>query len=278
MKKFSHLFLVVGFVVVSFSLQAQNKQLIKLWQTSATLKTPESAVLHKKTNTLYFSNIDGKPDSKDKQGSIGKINADGTKLIVDWVSGLSAPKGLAIYEGILYVADLDELVSIDLKSGKIITRIPVPGAKFLNDVTIDAKGIIYVSDMHTAKVHRFENGKVSTYLENQPGVNGLLADGEDLYLLENGTLLKTTKTKQSVNITEGIEPSTDGLCLTADKDFLVSCWTGIIYYVNSDGTKYQLLNTQDQQINTADIYLDAEKNILYVPTFFANKIVAYRLE
>lgn len=278
MKKHIAFLVVSAFFSFTFSLTAQTKQLIKLWQTSATLKTPESVVLDKNTNTLYFSNIDGAPDAKDQQGSIGKIDADGKNLNVEWVKGLNAPKGLAIFGSMLYVSDLTELVAIDLKTQKIVQHYPVAGAKFLNDVTVDDKGVIYVSDMHTAKVHRIENGKVSTYLENQPGVNGLLAVDSDLFLLCNGTLWKADKAKHLMKIMEGIEPSTDGLAQTADKDFIVSCWTGIIYYVNSDGSKYQLLNTQDLKINSADIYFDKTGKVLYVPTFFANKIVAYRLE
>jgi len=42
--------------------------------------------------TLYFSNIDGESNTKDHKGSIGKMNADGKMVIVDWVSGLNAPK------------------------------------------------------------------------------------------------------------------------------------------------------------------------------------------
>jgi hypothetical protein len=62
------------------------------------------------------------------------------------------------------------------------------------------------------------------------------------------------------------------------KDYVVSCWAGSIWYVNGDGTKQNLLDTREQKINTADIGYDAKNRIVYVPTFFKNKIVAYELK
>ncbi len=78
-------------------------------------------------------------------------------------------------------------------------------------------------------------------------------------------------------ITTGLDESSDGIIQTSNKDFIVSCWNGIIYNVKNDGSKEVLLDTRAQKINTADIGFDAVKNILYVPTFFKNKVVAYQL-
>ncbi len=257
---------------------AQNKELVKLWETDASLKVPESVLYNKESGVLYFSNIDGGSNTKDQKGSIGKMNADGKKLVVDWVTGLSAPKGMGIFEGFLYVADIDEVVVIDIEKGKITQRIPVEGAVFLNDITIAENGIVYVSDMKVGKVHRITNSKVETILDNLQGVNGLLEKGSDLYLLVNGTLWKNTATKQMTKIAEGMDESTDGVEQTRNGDFIVSCWSGIIYYIKADGTKRVLLDTRAEKMNTADIGFDANKNIVYVPTFFGNKVVAYQLK
>ena len=61
------------------------------------------------------------------------------------------------------------------------------------------------------------------------------------------------------------------------KDFIVSCWSGVVYYVNADGTSQQLLDTREQKINSADIGYDRKNRIVYVPTFFRNTVVAYQL-
>jgi len=262
----------------AFNAQAQKKEIVKIWETEANLKVPESVLWDKENKTLYFSNIDGESNTKDHKGSIGKMNADGKGVTVDWVSGPSAPKGMGVFGGMLYVADVDEVVVIDIKKTKITQRLPVEGAVFLNDVTIGDKGVVYVSDMRTGKIHLVENSKVKTLLEKLEGVNGLLAKGKDLYLLVNGTLWKCDETKKMTKIADGLDDSTDGVEQTKSGDFIVSCWNGIMYYVKQDGTKTILLDTRAEKMNTADIGFDAEKNRIYVPTFFGNKIVAYELK
>jgi hypothetical protein len=69
--------------------------------------------------------------------------------------------------------------------------------------------------------------------------------------------------------TDGIEP--------VGNDFIVSCWTGVIYYVHANGKIEQLLDTRDKQVNSADIGYDPANQIVYVPTFFKNNVVAYKL-
>jgi hypothetical protein len=38
-----------------------------------------------------------------------------------------------------------------------------------------------------------------------------------------------------------------------------------------------LLKSSDEGINTADIGINLAEQIIYVPTFFSNQVVAYRL-
>ncbi len=269
---------LLGLTFLSTTLVAQNKELVKLWETDTILKVPESVLLSKEKKIIYFSNIDGQPLGKDSKGSIGTCDLNGKNINNNWVTGLSAPKGMAIYNGALYVSDIDEVVVIDIATAKIKTHIPVTGAIFLNDVTINDKGIVYVSDSKTEKIHRIEGGKVTDFVSGQPNANGVLAVGEELYFLAKGTLWKADKNKTLTKIAEGMDGSTDGLEQTKDKDFIVSAWVGIIYYVKANGTVYQLLDSRAEKLNTADIDLDVENNILYVPRFFANKVTAYTLK
>ncbi|HWC52735.1 MAG TPA: hypothetical protein VG676_04045 [Chitinophagaceae bacterium] len=267
------------FAVFSISLiKAQEHQLIKLWQTDTLLKTPESVLFNSRNNFLYVSNINGASDAKDGNGSIGKIGLDGKIITVDWVKGLNAPKGLGLYNGKLWVADLDEVVEINTATAAIEKRIPVKGSTFLNDIAIDGKGVVYVSDTRIKKVYSIENDQVNVFLSDLKGPNGLFVVGDDLYILDNGALLKMSKNKALTKIADGMESSTDGLESINGHDFLVSCWVGAIYFVKADGSKEKLLDTQVQKINSADIGFDPVKKILYVPTFLKNSIVAYQLK
>ena len=278
MKSLTKIFFLCGITLFTSALYAQNSQLVKIWETDSVLKVPESVLFNSKSKMLFVSNIDGKPQEKDLKGSIARISLDGKKIEQNWAINLSAPKGMAIYNQTLYVADVDEVVGIDIKTGKVSKRIPVKGAVFLNDITIDKSGVIYVSDSRTGNVHLIKNGIVSMYLEKQMGVNGLLSVDNNLYLLVKGTLWKSDKTKTLSKVADGMDESTDGIEQTSNKDFIVSCWSGVIYHVKADGSKQELLDTRAEKINSADIGFDAKNNIIYVPTFFKNRVAAYQLK
>jgi len=265
-------------IAVLGSVHAQTPTLVKKWETDTLLKTPESVLFDAKNKILYVSNIDGAPAGKDGKGSIGKVGLDGKIIATDWVTGLHAPKGMGLYKNKLYVTDLDEIVVIDVTTAKIIQHIPVEGAVFLNDITIDKKGTVYVSDSRSFKVHRLEKGFVTTILQNLQGPNGLLAVGDDLLILDKGNLVKMTASGQVSNICGGMDPSTDGIEMVKPNEYIVSCWSGVVYYIFADGNKQTLFDTRTQKINSADIGYDHKNRIVYVPTFFKNNIVAYELK
>lgn len=269
--------LTTAFIFIVISSRSQQHQLVKRWQTDSLLKVPESVLFDAGNNVLYVSNIDGDAAQKDGKGSIGKVGLDGKIITVDWVSGLNAPKGMGIYKGDLYVADLNEVAVIDIKKGVITKRIPIEGATFLNDITIDKKGVVYVSDTRKKKVHRIENGTASVILDSLSlkGPNGLLASGDNLYVLDAGSMYRIENDKRLTKIAEGMETSTDGIENVKGSEFIVSCWIGTIYYINADGSKEKLLDTQEQKINSADICYDAKTRILYVPNFLKNSVTAY---
>ena len=254
---------------------AQAQKLEKLWETDTILRVPECVVLSAEKNMLYVSNI-GSSTMADGHGSIGKISTDGKIISVDWVSGLNAPKGMALVGSELFVAEPTAIAIIDVKAGKIITRIPVEGAKMLNDVDAAPNGDVYVSDSRGGKIIKVSNRKVSTVVEGLEGPNGVLFTGDKLHFLDRGQLYVMDGNDKKL-LAEGMEASTDGVEQLDNGDFLISCWSGLIYYVKANGVTTTLLDTRDQKINTADIAWDAQKKILYVPTFFKNKVMAFKL-
>jgi len=277
-KSFIAFGLVVFFTLARINqVRAQDHQLIEIWHTDSVLKVPESVLYDGKNKVLYTSNIGGAPDGKNGKGSIGKVGLDGKVIQVDWVTGLNGPKGLGRFGNTLYAADIDEVAVIDIKAGKITKHIPVSGAQFLNDITVDENGIVYVSDSKLGNIHKIENGNVSTFAKEIGGVNGLLAIKKDLYVLASGALWKISSEKK-IKLADGMDQSTDGIEMVKPGEFVVSCWAGAIYYVKEDGTKQQMLDTRDKKINSADIGYDHKSRIVYVPTFFKKSIYAYELK
>jgi outer membrane protein assembly factor BamB len=261
----------------TFFAQAQTT-LTQVWATEATIPVPESVFYSATDKLLYVAQIDGKPGEKDGKGAIGKVGLDGKIVELNWVTGLHAPKGMGKLGSKFYVADVTDIVEIDFKTGKILQKYPVEGSKFLNDLTIDAKGNIYVSDSDMHKVHLLKDGKVSTYYETLTRPNGLLAVGSDLLILDSGSLIRLDTNKKPTVLAEGLDKSTDGIEQVKPGEYIVSCWAGAVYYVKSDGSKELILDTRPQTSNTADIGYDPVKKIVYVPTFFKNSVVAYQLK
>ncbi len=249
------------------------------WETDTTLTTCESVLYDQANDVLYVADIAGKPDSIDGVGFVSKVGLDGKILDVQWVKGLNAPKGMALSGGKLYVADINTLVEIDPATGAVTKTYPIEGAAFLNDVTVDGTGKVYVSDTNTGKVHVLENGVVAEYFGGVSGPNGLLADGDTFLVAEwnSKTLNTIDANKQLVMKADSIE-NPDGIKAVGDGGYLVSSWNGKVTYVAPDGTTTVILDTTKEGVSAADIEYIADKKLLLVPTFFTNKVTAYELK
>lgn len=275
-----HLHFLVALLILTLAASRSFAQhrLTQLWATDSVLNMPESALPSEANHVIYVSNIGGNPEGKEGKGSIGQVGFDGSIINQAWVGGLNAPKGMALVKNMLWVADVDELAVIDIRAGKVVKKISIPGAQFLNDVTADDKGVIYVSDSKTNTIYKVEHDRPQVYVSGLKGANGVLALKGQLYFLDNGGLYARGADGKPVRIAEGMDHATDGLEHVAGSDFLATSWFGIIYYVKGDGTLETLLDTREQKSNTADIGFDPKKKIVYVPTFYRNRIVAYQLQ
>jgi hypothetical protein len=272
-----------------FTPQAQatttEPQLQALWQTDA-LRVPESVLWAQQQNNstdqvLYVSEIDGKSSEADATGGIAVLNADGTVRHKDWLRGLNAPKGMALYQGKLYVADITELVIVDIASAKILQKITAPEAVFLNDVAVDAQGGVYVSDTRINRIYKLEQDKLNVWLDQVEAANGLTVQGGNLYIAAADKLLKVdlaNAEKTLVQVAAGFAERADGVEAVGNGDFIVSCWAGLVYYVYADGRVTQLLDTRASKLNTADIGWNAATKTLYIPTFFGNSVQAFKLK
>jgi hypothetical protein len=262
-------------VLAVFKLNAQQHKLEKLWETDSVIAVPESVLPVK--NILYVSLIDGAGWTADGKGGVGKINPNGKIIDTVWITGLNAPKGMGIVGNRLYVADMLEVIVIDIQKGKIEKKIKIDSAKGLNDVTVTNKGVVFISDSRGNKIWRLQNDIAELYLDSVVGVNGLKAIGDDLYIGWGKSFVKANSQKQIIKIAEVLQ-QIDGIEPIGNGDFILTAWVGYIWYVHADGRVETLLETQQQKKNTADIGYDQQKRILYVPTFNAKTVVAYSLK
>jgi hypothetical protein len=174
----------LSFLAIALALNAgaQTHSLEKTWETDTTIAVPESVLPDPKQNTLYVSLIDGGSWEADGKGGVGKMSPDGKLFNAKWIEGLQAPKGMGIVGNRLYVADISEVVVIDLVKGSIEKRIQPSGAKGLNDITVTSDGIVFVSDSREGRIWEIKNDLPTLYMDSVKGVNGLKAIGSELYI------------------------------------------------------------------------------------------------
>jgi hypothetical protein len=269
--------LPMAFTVASTIANAQTHTLEKIWETDSVVAVPESVLPDLINNILYVSLIDGGGWDVDGKGGVGILKADGKDYNGTWIKGLNAPKGLGLYSGKLYVADISEVVVIDTKKAAIEKKIPIEGASGLNDITVDSKGNVYVSDSKTAKIWRITNDAPALYLENISGANGLKAVGGQLIFAQGKLLQRANAQKQVTKIAE-LPNGIDGIEPVGGGAFIVTSWQGYVYYVSANGRVETLLDTHELKKNTADIGYDLVKKIVYVPSFNGKTVAAYQLK
>lgn len=255
--------------------------LTELWRTDSILTTCESVLYDKSHQVLFVSCINGAPADKNGKGFISQVNLDGSVKSLEWVTGLDAPKGMGIEGSRLFVADIDHLVVIDIEKAEIVKRIPVEGATFLNDVAVGADGKVYFTDSDTGILWIYSDGELKSWItEGLSRPNGLYVEDDRILLTSSGSqdlkiIDKTTGTFETVTTEIG---HGDGVEFTGKKGhYITSSWAGEIFLIFPDYSKVSLLKTSGQEINSADIGFNQESQVVYVPTFFDNRVVAYKL-
>ncbi|PIB35834.1 hypothetical protein BFP72_10740 [Reichenbachiella sp. 5M10] len=258
-----------------------NISLQKMWETDSLLTTSEAVIYHPTLDVLFVSCINGTPpDKADQDGFIAQVSpTDGEILNLKWIEGLSAPKGMGIVGNSLFVTDINQVVEIDIDKAEIIATYPIEGAAFLNDITTTDDGTVLISDTGTNIISMIKDQQLSTFvsdpaLENPNGLD--IADGK-LFIASYGPHGKfiemNMETKETKIITDSIMGG-DGVIALSDY-FIVSTWPGQIYLVSSGGSKTLLIDTREEKINAADIYPLLSQGLIFVPTFFDNRVVAY---
>lgn len=139
--------------------------------TVTDLQSPYSFISGQTGNEYFISSVNGAPDAADNNGFITKLDANGKVIALKFIQGgkdgvtLHAPKGMALVERTLYVADLDMLRGFEIDTGKGILAIPLSEGTAngssrvsLTDVAWDGKGLLYCSDQRGNRIYRIELG------------------------------------------------------------------------------------------------------------------------
>lgn len=274
--------LIIGCLTTAKSQNNAPVNLAQLWKSDTLLRTPESVQYDPQRQLLYVANINKvNVENPDGDGFISILNTDGKISNLKWARGLNDPKGMGILGNSLFVADLKDLVEIDLKTGNIIKRHPAINSVMLNDVSVSPRDEVFVSDSRGHKLYRYADGKMELYLDdpNLQGPNGVFAEKDYMIVASAGTgnlwkLDYITKKYASWAMTN---KTADGI-LRYGNDYLISCWHGEVYYVKPDGKVWKLIDSKEPQTNTADFgYIPNQKTVL-IPNFYKNTVTAYQIK
>jgi len=271
------LFVTTGLFAQNFF---QHERLTKIWETDSIFKVPESVFHDEENDVLYVANINGNPTEKNEKGFISKMSLRGELLHYYWIVGLNAPKGMGKHKNKLYVTDIDRVAEIDLKENTIVKYYPAQEAQFLNDIAVDKKGKVYVSDMKTNKIYRLSKGKLEVWLESEElkSPNGLYYDGKSLLVGIKGSVLKVNLKNKKISTYIENTGGIDGLESIGTDGYIISDWSGHVNLVYPNKEKLEILDTTPVEKNAADIDFIIKKQMLLVPTFYDNRVTAYRLK
>lgn len=249
--------------------------------------TPES-VLHDTSADVYLvSNINGTPLDKDGNGFISRLSPAGEVLDLKWIDGgadgvtLNAPKGMAISNGQLFVADIDCLRVFDASTGAPAGEHCIEGATFLNDVAADNQSNIYFTDTGldaafgptgADAIYLLSGGAVLPVVRGaelgHPNGITVMAGGIRVVTFGSGESYRVTPMGERVEAV-AIAGSLDGVELSGD-GFLVSSWDDqAVYHVMANGAREIVVEGVEAP---ADIGLDRTRNRILIPLFNGNAV------
>jgi sugar lactone lactonase YvrE len=273
-----------GFVCRDAEAVFTDASLEKTWETGSDFLFSESVVYDPKRDVVYVSNYDAYGRAGAAGGQfISKMSLDGKVIEREGIKGLTRPTGMAIAGDHLFVVERNALAEIDLETGEVTNRHALPDPVFPNDVAVDGDGNLYVSDSGKNVVYRrVAGGAFEEWLAapvvSQP--NGLFVHGGSLLVGSTGdnALKSVDLATKNTTVVARFEPGAiDGIKLGKTGDLIVSHAQGRVYRVTLEGQVTRILDTSGPGRYTADFDYIAEKNLLVIPTFVDNRVVAYRM-
>jgi sugar lactone lactonase YvrE len=232
--------------------------------------SPESAVQDAKGD-IYVSEIG--EFNKDGDGKITRISVDGK--LSTFASGMDDPKGLTFIGKSLYVTDKNRVLKVESNGKWMVfgSTMAFPQTPiFLNDITSDDAGNLYVSDSGNlsaggAIFKITQDRKITLILnENTPEIlapNGLLVLKNDLFEVDfaSGILYKINlKTKSILKVAEGFGGG-DGLIKSGDSFFISDWKNGKIFKLQRN----KVTLYKEGFTAAADIALSYDKRSIITP-------------
>lgn len=209
---------------------------------------PEGVVYDTKSDVFYISSV--------RTGTVGKVDRSGLYTVIHADSSLKSTFGMKIspdqrrlwicagdpnyslYRDSATYKKMIRLIGIDLNNGNKVADIDLSslysGKHFANDITLDDKGNVYVTDSYSPVIYKIDTaGKATVFSQSDlfasagVGLNGIAWHPADFLLVVNngsGCLLKVDiKQPSRVSKTKINQffPGADGILLDAQNNLLL---------------------------------------------------------
>lgn len=171
------------------------------------LHAPESVVFDPRTKTYFVSNLahniletDPLNPPTEAHGYLSRHAADGSVLEERFAEGFVSAKGVAVAQGVVYVADPTVIRGFDVESGEERGRYTIDGGMLFNDIAPARDGSLYVTDTGNGSVYR-----IDPYAKDDEAMSVVLRDERFEFL--NGVTVVDDKL---ILATTGLFPSEMG--------------------------------------------------------------------
>ena len=243
---------------------------------------PESAVYDPVSKCYYISNFG--------DGNIIMIDSTGARTY--FKTGLSKTLGMIMYQNNLYVATgLNMIKGFDISDASLSFELRIDDALFLNDITCDENGTLYVTDSNADAVYRV-NKDLGTYTllikTKSSDPNGIIYDKFNhrlvlCYFRNNASIdqIKLDDSLCSTIIATRLN-NLDGITMDESGNFYISAWDSGSFSTgfSRHGTIYRYDNMFSQppeilsggHYGPADIYYNRYRKELVIPLLLASRV------
>lgn len=243
---------------------------------SQSYNNPESIIYDQVDDRYFISNKGG--------NTIVQMDSN-SKLTTFVSSDLNAPKGLLIVGDTLISVNNTSVQGFLLSDASRVFNVSIKGAVFMNDVTTDNKGNLYVSDTSTGVIFQIslKTGEYSTLVSSLINPNGLLYDSKRNSILicnwgENAKIQSFNLSDSTLSNLVTTELSNlDGLASDDAGNIYVSSWGSNAVYLFDSSFKNLPVLISEGHDGPADISIRKDKQILCIPNFNSNKVQFIKL-
>ena len=251
---------------------------------------PESVALDVKNDRLFVSCCNGDPKRTwvdDGDGYISTINRKGKDAaVVDkkWLESkpkgvLNDPKGMAVFDDYLYICDNKRVLKVPLDKSKPVEEVKLGTPEAFADPLV-FEDHLYIGCGAEKVVFRIAKDGLFTRIKGLGSINGLAGYNGKLYAVTWGSHeifeLDPEGIKDPVSF--GLAKhfvNLDGIDNLKDGTFIISDFKGhAIYGISPDRKTVKKLATVE---TPADLIVDHESGLLYVPSYYHEKVTVYRI-